>query len=292
MLDPLCLLSLLVGLKVTVRHRSVVVVCHVVILPITVVPAVNNCVAVDAGNVPSSRVKLNESVERHVDQRQEEGHAAEWLEEDKEVEGEGRYDGASVADEKGQDGGWQQHPKDKHAPPQQIVIVLCRLVCWRHFGKHHEAAVSCHVNKDAVSVQHKVAKRRPVNVPHVKGISLAGVEPVVEEDVRGGEVVGDIAVQETHPVLPDVADAVTDPWVVRFAALAVPFLMRVRIRCPHAPPAKANPSTVVEQDEPQRKGPVGQLPVEEEGNHAERGCSDKDCLNKVVCVNLLAVDPA
>jgi hypothetical protein len=35
--------------------------------------------------------------------------------------------------------------------------------------------------------------------------------PVVQEDVRGRKVIGDVAKHETHPVFPEISDALGNP---------------------------------------------------------------------------------
>mmetsp|Transcript_14432 Transcript_14432/g.35300 ORF Transcript_14432/g.35300 Transcript_14432/m.35300 type:complete len:571 (+) Transcript_14432:322-2034(+) len=289
-LCPCLVLRLVVIREVTVIHRRVVVVCHVVILTKEVVVSVDDGSAVDARDVLAILGELDEAVERHIDEGEEEGHAAQGLDEDEEIEGKARLQGAPAVHKASDDEGGHDQPESDHAVAQHVVIVSHYFVGFSHLLEDLQAAVAGHVHKNPVAVEHQVADGVPLHVPHVERVPLSCVETVVQEDVRCREVERHVAIKQADPVFPQVPDGVRNVRLVQAPSPVVPLLMGVGVGRPLSPSSEPHPREVVPHDQPQGKRAVRELPVESQPHAAKSRNKGEQPLKEKVRVDLLTVD--
>mmetsp|Transcript_10725 Transcript_10725/g.25327 ORF Transcript_10725/g.25327 Transcript_10725/m.25327 type:complete len:456 (-) Transcript_10725:757-2124(-) len=182
---PQLLLCVLVRCEVPVRHRRVVVVRHVVVLPEIVIGALHDARAVHAGNVLLVLVELDESVQRKVDEREEEGHGEERLEVEEHHEPRCRPARAPSSEEASRCNGRHDEPVPQHAPKELVEVSGHRLVSRSHPLEDLQTLIPRHVAESGpVQVQHEVRERSSVKVPLVERVALPSVQTVVQVNVR------------------------------------------------------------------------------------------------------------
>jgi hypothetical protein len=168
------------GGEVAVVDVDVVVVGHVVVFAEVVIIAIDDAARVHTGDIDTIAIDLDEAMEANVEQGEEVGHTNERLEVDPEHEAERTCDRC-----KGQGDG----PVGVNAFLQEIVLSKMA-VTFEEFQR----GCAEHVVGHTVDVEHEMSEARAVQVPKVECVSSTAIQTMVDEDMRGCEVPGHIAV--------------------------------------------------------------------------------------------------